>query len=136
LEYLEAFQMRDEIATPFHIQLMQLFKEYLIIGGMPAANVEWLNGKNLKGVNQVHHDLLSTYRDDFAKYSGRLPIKRLDEVMLAVPKYLGEKFFYTRVNPSIQTTSIKQSLDLLCRARICHKVISTFANGVPLGVEL
>lgn len=136
IEFLKMFDLKTVIPMVIHSQLMQHFKEYVIVGGMPAAVLEWINQRNFKGVNQIHHDLLATYRDDFAKYSGRLSTERLDEVMLAVPKYLGEKFVYTRVKPSIQISPIKQSLDLLCRARICHKVMGSSANGVPLGAEI
>jgi predicted AAA+ superfamily ATPase len=115
---------------------MNHFKEYLIIGGMPAAISSWKNKKSLKEVNQVHHDLMATYRDDIAKYRGRLAAERLEEVMLAVPKHLGEKFVYTRINPSAQISTIKHALDLLCKAKICHRVVGCAANGVPLAAEI
>ena len=63
---------------------------------MPAAVSSWINKKSLKEVNQVHHDLMATYSDDIAKYRGRVVTERLDEVMVAVPKFLGEKFVYTQ----------------------------------------
>jgi uncharacterized protein len=72
----------------------------------------------------------------FNKYHGRLPIARLEEVMMAIPFYLGKKFIYSKVNPTVQAGALKQSLDLLSKARVCHKVLSTAANGVPLGAEV
>ena len=134
--YLSAYQWGMEVPSAIHEQLMILFKEYVIVGGMPQAVVKWIAKRSLQEVSQVHHDIIATYRDDFAKYSGRMAIERLDEVLLAVPKYLGEKFVYTRVNPLISISAIKQSLDLLCKARICHKVWGCAANGIPLGAEI
>ena len=72
LDYLHAFQWGSEIQSIIHEQFMALFKEYLIIGGMPAAVARWVDKRSLNAVSQVHHDLMATYRDDIAKYRGRI----------------------------------------------------------------
>ena len=51
---------------------MMLFKEYLMVGGLPAAVASWIEKKSLETVGHIHYDLLATYRDDFSKYSGKL----------------------------------------------------------------
>jgi len=136
LDYLEAFQWNTEIPEALHERLMSLFKEYIIIGGMPAAVATWVIDRSLPKVNQVHRNLITTYRDDFAKYSGRIDKERLDEVLIAIPKFLGEKFIYSKVNPDVRYAMIKQAFDLLCKARICNRVTSSHANGIPLGAGL
>lgn len=133
--YLENYQWDREIPEAIHTQLMQYVKEYLIIGGMPAAVLNWATEKTLGLVNQIHFDLLSTYRDDFAKYSGRLTIGRLEDILNSVPRQLGSRFVYTRANADTQTAALKQALHLLAKARICHPVIATAANGLPLSAE-
>jgi predicted AAA+ superfamily ATPase len=125
-----------ELPEGLHQQLNSLFKEYLIIGGMPAAVSSWISNQVLTKVHQIHHDLLSTYRDDFAKYAGKIDIRKLDEVMLAVPRMLGEKFMYSRINPNITSVMGKQIIQLLNKAKICHSVMSCSANGIPLGAEI
>ncbi len=136
LDYLSSFQWEMQIPSAIHEQFTTLFKEYVAIGGMPAVVSKWIEKRSLNEVDQIHHDLLATYRDDFAKYSGRIAIERLDEVMMAVPRHLGEKFVYSKVNPSIQSGSVKHSLDLLCKARVCHRVHGCAANGLPLAAEI
>lgn len=86
-------------------------------------------------MNQIQHELIATYRDDFSKYSKRVPTERLDEVMLSVPKQLATKFVFTQVNPDVSVHSIKQAVSLLNKARISHCVINSSANGVPLGAD-
>lgn len=135
VSYLEQYTLTAEIPLAIHQKLMGYFKEYLIIGGMPAAVSNWINNRSFSDVNRVHLDLLATYRDDFAKYRGRLDQERLEEVMRAVPKLLGEKFVYSKVNSTVHTASVKQALNLLCKARLCHVVSGCSANGVPLGAE-
>lgn len=136
VHYLEAFQWNTEIPEALHTKLMSLFKEYIIVGGMPAAIASWMTHRSLPEVSQIHRNLITTYRDDFAKYSGRIDKERLDEVMTTTPKLLGEKFVYSKVNPDVQSPPIKQAFELLCKARVCHRVTSSHANGIPLGAGL
>lgn len=135
-DYIAAYDFKMDIPIAIHEQLLLLFKEYILIGGMPAAVMSWVTEHSFENVNQVHYDLLTTYRDDFAKYKGRVAIERLEEVMMAIPKMLGQKFVYSRVNPSISSVIIKPVVTLLNKARVCHRVWSCSANGVPLAAEI
>lgn len=134
--FLTNYKLGNNIPDIIHHQLMEFMQEYSIIGGMPAVLANWIENKNLLQTQQIQHDLLATYRDDFAKYAGKLTINRLDEVLLAVPRMLAEKFSYSRVNNQVQSASLKQALNLLLKARLCHKVESCYANGIPLGAEI
>jgi hypothetical protein len=133
--YLQNFDWNLNIPAAIHLQLMKAIKEYLIIGGMPAAVSAWAAEKKTDAVNQIHFDLLTTYRDDFSKYSGRLSIDRLEEIMSSVPRQLGKKFVYKNANGEVSSAPLKQALDLLSKARICHRIVATSANGLPLGAE-
>ncbi len=135
-DYLLNYGLQIKIPTAIHEQLTTFFKEYLLIGGMPAVILNWIQEHSLSRINQIQNDLLATYRDDFAKYKGRIAIERLDEVMMAIPRMLGEKFVFSRVNQAISSTTIKQVLDLLEKARLCSRVQSVAANGVPLRAEI
>ncbi len=133
--YLQNYDWNLNIPEAIHLQLMKAIKEYLIVGGMPAAVSNWAAEKAPDAVNQIHFDLLATYRDDFAKYSGRLTIDRLEDVMSSVPRQLGKKFVYKVANSEVNTTPLKQALDLLSKARVCHRIMATSSNGLPLGAE-
>lgn len=135
-EYLQKFTLNTIMPEIIHHQFWMLFKEYLLVGGLPAVVSSWITERSLAKVNQVQHDLLATYRDDFAKYRGRIAIERLDEVMLTIPKMISQKFVFSRVNSEVQIKTIKQVLDLLEKARLCHRVKSCSANGVPLAAEI
>jgi hypothetical protein len=134
--YLKIYNFNSHIPITIHEQLLSIFKEYLIVGGMPQAVNSWLINRSLASINQIHNDLIATYRDDFTKYYGRLSIDRLDEVFNSVPLFLGRKFIYSKVNSAVQHTAIKQALELLCKAKICHKTFGSAANGIPIGAEL
>jgi predicted AAA+ superfamily ATPase len=135
LKYIQEYQMIHEVPEAIHTQLLSLFKEYTIIGGLPAAVASWSKEKLLSKVSKIHHDLMTNYRDDFGKYRGRLSIERLEEVMISVPKQLGQKFTYQQANRNVHSTQLKQALHLLNKARISHQIMSSHGNGVPLAAE-
>jgi len=134
-DYVTKYQLTVNIPTIIHEQLLTLFKDYLVVGGLPAAVLQWVSTRSLYHVNQIQHDLIATYRDDFSKYKSRIAIERIEEVMIAVPKMLGQKFVFSQVNSSVQATGIKQALKLLEKAKILNRIISSAANGIPIGAE-
>src|SRR3990167_11548757 len=135
-EFLLVWQWGQSIPTPIHDQLMGYMKEYMMIGGMPEAVVSWQAQRSLDLIAQIHHALLATYRDDFAKYPGRISQERLDEILTTVPKLLSEKFVFSRANKDVSSETLKKALKLLCMARVCHKVCATHGNGIPLGADI
>ncbi len=135
-DYLQKIDFSHHVPQALHEQLLTQFREYLFVGGLPAAVSSWIKKRDWSMVNRVHQNLLTTYRDDFSKYHGRLDVARLDETLLSIPKMLGEKFIYSHVNSSVQSSSIKNALELLHKARLCHSVRCVNASGVPIAATI
>lgn len=140
LEYLRTItikpQQNEIISEPIHDLAMMLFKEYLFVGGLPAAVASWAERRSLIDIHEIHQNLLSTYRDDFSKYADRLPHARLEDVFMAIPRMLGKKFIYSHVNKEAHLQPLKQALELLLKAKLCNKVRASAGNGVPLAAEV
>ena len=122
-------------ALPVHEKLLKRFREYRLIGGMPAVVAEFVATGSLVNVTQVQQDLLATYRDDFHKYRSRISHERLDAVLQAIPLLLSKSFKFSHVNPDIPSASLKRALELLTQARLCSIIRATAANGIPLAAE-
>jgi len=135
-DFLKNYQLQDTIPQVLHEKLWELMREYIIVGGMPAVVTNWLEHRSLNQISQIQYELLATYRDDFAKYRGKIDPARLEETLNAIPRLIGKKFKYAAVNPQLQAISIKKDLELLCKARLCYKVQSSAANGIPLASEI
>ncbi|OGT36698.1 MAG: AAA family ATPase [Gammaproteobacteria bacterium RIFCSPHIGHO2_12_FULL_38_14] len=134
--FLHEYQLTEKIPDAIHQKLSAAFREYVIVGGMPAAVCAWIETQSLEKVSRVQNNLLLAYRDDFSKYAKRISVEHLEEIIMAVPKMLGKKFIYSRVNPNTKTETLKKSLNLLCKARVCYKIQATAANGLPLLSEV
>src|SRR3990167_1065307 len=135
-DYLQTINFSHKVPLALHKQLLTQFREYLFVGGLPAAVSNWITKRDWSSINRIHQNVLTTYRDDFSKYHGRLEVARLEETLLSVPKMLGEKFIYSHVNSSVQSSSIKNALELLHKARLCHSVRCVNASGVPIAATV
>lgn len=136
IELIQTYEWPQEIPSTIHDELMRLFKEYVYVGGLPAAVASWSETRSFEKIREVHSDLLGTYRADFSKYSARLSPEVLNDVIDSIPLSLGHKFVYSHVETDASLPKIKTSLNLLHRARVAHKVKCTAANGLPLGAEV
>jgi predicted AAA+ superfamily ATPase len=123
------------ITEPLHARILDRFREYILVGGMPEAVETYRQDRSLLDCSRVHQDLLATFRDDFAKYAGSVHRDRLIKILEAVPRMIGRKFVYTRVDRDERAAALRQAVDLLCRARVCHRVEVTHATGVPLAAD-
>ncbi|MBP6985695.1 MAG: ATP-binding protein [Alphaproteobacteria bacterium] len=137
-DYLTNFQFSEgnEVPKLIHDQVLTHFKEYVLVGGMPAVVSNWVEEQSLANAHQIQNDLLATYRDDFTKYGKRIASDKLDEILMSVPQRIGQKYIYSKVNSAINSQTVKQTLSLFNKARICHRVSGCSANGVPLSSEI
>jgi len=132
---LNETRLETPIPSTLHEKCIDLYFEYSRIGGMPEVVSEWYALKDPASCVKVQQDLLAILMDDFNKYSNRINTDLLTDVLYSVPRQLGGKFITARVNESSRSLDIKKALDMLRKARICHTIFHTSANGVPLGAE-
>lgn len=117
---------------PQHQLALRRFRQWLIVGGMPAVVEQYRREQSILEVASLQRDLMATLRDDFAKYAGRVPHARLTKVLASVAQQLGSKFVYGRVDREERAAALRQAVELLCHARVCHKVLRSSAQGLPL----
>lgn len=133
-EFLYAYHW-EVIPAMIHQQCLEYLQEYTLIGGLPAAVLTWIEEKSWVAVNEVHHNILMTYRDDFARYKGRFDMTLFDTVFSYIPKAVGEKIIYRQISQNYQAASIKKVIQLMAKSRVIHIIHATAGNGVPLAAE-
>ncbi|NLB68560.1 MAG: ATP-binding protein [Lentisphaerae bacterium] len=118
----------------FHDKSLELLRQFLLVGGMPKSVATYIRARDMLEVMQIIDDLVISFQADFAKYKRRIPSLLLREVFESVAAQAGGKFVFTKAaNTTIY--SVKQAVSLLTMAGLVLPVISTAANGVPLGAE-
>lgn len=65
----ECFAQQAAVPAPAHALLMELFRYYLVVGGMPAAVARFAETRDLAQVLRIQRDILKLYRQDIARYA-------------------------------------------------------------------
>jgi predicted AAA+ superfamily ATPase len=119
-----------------HSRLLELARNYALVGGMPAAVADWVEHRSFTRTAEIHRDLLQTIRDDFAKYKRGVHTTRVARVFAALPRLVGRKFQPSQVDAEEKTLPIKDAFHMLALARVVTPVKRSAANGIPLAAEV
>lgn len=65
---LAVLSQKAEYTVAFHEQLMHLFNQYTIVGGMPEAVQQYAETQDVIGIEDVYETLVQVYKDDSEKY--------------------------------------------------------------------
>lgn len=74
------FALRQAMPDAIHTKLLDLFRKYLLVGGLPDAVNEFVNTKNIASVREIHKAVHHLYGVDAARYEEthqRLKIQRI-----------------------------------------------------------
>ena len=70
--------------------LRRNFREYLVLGGMPAVVWSFIRQKNFSGTLALQKQLLLDYEEDITKYAGGLDKGKILNVYRKIPVFLGK----------------------------------------------
>ncbi|MCR5769147.1 MAG: AAA family ATPase [Lachnospiraceae bacterium] len=89
MEYIaDCYDRHQTLDQKQHVKAMHLFKEYLLVGGMPRALVKFAsNGRDFAAADEEKRDILDLYRDDIKKAARRYH-SRVSAIFENIPAYL------------------------------------------------
>lgn len=89
LEYVEeCYKKKQPLEQKMHSKAMHLFKEYMLVGGMPQAIVAFArSGRDFAAADIEKRDILGLYRDDIKKAAKKYN-SRVSALFENIPAYL------------------------------------------------
>ena len=131
--------IRDSYAdfTPFslHETAMDLYKTYLLVGGMPRVVSEYVDAKDFDFVISAQKALNDAYIADMAKYAAPQETTRIMAAWASVPAQLAKenhKFQYKVIKTGARAYEFETSLDWLNTAGIINKCVRVSEGKMPL----
>lgn len=80
-EMRRKFEAKEALNESLHMKVMDYFRKYLLVGGMPSAVNTYLSEHNMVSVRNIHRDISLLYKNDAAKYESeslrKLKIQRI-----------------------------------------------------------
>ena len=119
----------------FHEKLIEYFRIYLWVGGMPEAVLAWIKTHNFNQCSHIQEDIILTYEDDFSKYKKRVSPDLLRTTLHGICHQPGEKITFKQISADYRSSQIREAVRLLTLAGLVIPVIATSGNGIPLDAE-
>jgi len=133
--YLEEVRNNLEIDELLHQKCLEYYRQYMLIGGMPAVVSRWVKNKKVEGCLREQADIITSYLDDFYKYHKNVNVDTLHKTFYSIVYQLGNNFSYANVDRMLKQPEIKKASEMLEKAGLVHRVQTSSANGIPLGAQ-
>lgn len=65
----QCFETKTPLGAALHRKIMNDFRQYILVGGMPQSVLAYTNGKNFEAADVAKRRILKLYRDDVAKFA-------------------------------------------------------------------
>lgn len=100
IQYLrDCFLKRKSLDETTHNMIMNLFKRYLLVGGMPQAVQNFVDSRNLVTVRKIQDDIHTLYEADAGKYDidHRLKIERIYSMIPSAMENRKKRIIYREI---------------------------------------
>ena len=130
----EAFKAEREIDSIIHRKLMELFRLYLIVGGMPAVVQTYLDTNDIKKVVNKQREILSMYVEDISQYdiNNKLYIKDIFNLIPAELNNPNKRFILKNLNENAKFSRLEDSFIWIREAGIAIGVYNIEEPKLPL----
>lgn len=115
--------------------MFESFKEYMIIGGMPAIVKRFVENKNYSGTLQMQEQIQKDYEEDITKYANGLDQGKILNVYRKIPAFLGnenKKFQVSKIEKGARSREYIGTIDWLNNAGIINVCYCLDQVALPL----
>ena len=130
----QAFYSRKPLGEDIHRQIMQSFRTYMAVGGMPQAVAAFVEGKSYEQIDFVKRNILSLYEEDLKKYDDDNR-EKVSVVFKTIPEQLSNHnahFKLSLVDKSARYERYMQSIDFLAESMMGNACINVTKPEIAL----
>ena len=122
--FLEMVNKEDELKI-FADKFETLFREYLVVGGMPEAVENWVTNRDYGEVDRIQNMILLAYLDDVSKHTDTTTATRIHQVWNSLPAQFAkrnEKFMFNVIKEGARAREFELAIQWLVDCKIVRKV--------------
>ena len=130
-----AYKFQTAVDAVIHTKIMEMFRLYLIIGGMPAAVEKYRDTGNIDEVIEEHLAIIEQYKLDFTQYEEENRKLLITHIYELIPAELNEKnkrFMIADIRKNLRYERISDSFVWLWKAGVALSVFNSTEPTVPL----
>ncbi len=129
------FQSFDPMPDPLHRRLLELYRTYLVVGGMPGVVAEFVRSHSLLAASEIQERILNDYTADTGKYATPIETVKIRACFRSIPVQLAKenaKFQYKVVQRGGTATIFGSAIDWLEQAGIALKCQRIDSGLLPI----
>lgn len=130
----DCFEKQVSLGQALHRKTMDLFRLYMVVGGMPQAVLRYIEMKDFRKVEAVKRQILTLYRNDIHKYADNAESKVtsvFDEIPGQLQKH-EKKFRLSAISTNARMRDYDDTFFWLDDARIVNCCYNTSEPSVGL----
>ena len=131
-----SFDKHLPMGQALHRKAMTLFRQYIIVGGMPQAVQTYLDTKNFEETDMIKRDILTLYRQDIVKHAKGYE-RKVEAVFDEIPEQLSKhekKFVLSSLGNGTKFRDYESSFLWLEDSMICN--ICYNSTEPSIGIKL
>ncbi len=135
VEFVNSINTIENIPEPIHKQLLEFFRLYMYIGGMPEAVDHYQNTNNLPGIREIQKAIIKNYELDFARHAPPNLIQKITLLWNAIPNQLAKenrKFVFSLLREGARAREYETAIQWLIDAGLIYRCINLTTPGLPL----
>ena len=129
------FQTDTPLPSALHDAALQLYRQYLIVGGMPECVMQYANTKDFLLIRHLQDTILASYLNDMSKYNNLNEIKKTrlayDNITVQLSKP-NTRFQYKLVKKGARASEFENAIEWLMLSGIVSKVYRVEQIKKPL----
>lgn len=131
----ESFATNTPLPSALHDAAMQLYRQYLIVGGMPECVMQFVETKDYILVRHTQDTILTSYLNDMSKYNTLNEIKKTrlayDNITVQLSKK-STRFQYKLIKKGGRASEFENAIEWLCLSGIVSQVYRAEQIKKPL----
>ena len=131
----QSFQTDTPMPSALHDAAMQLYRQYLVVGGMPECVMQFAETKDYILVRHTQDTILASYLNDMSKYNNLNEIKKTrltyDNVTVQLSKK-NTRFQYKLLKKGGRASEFENAIEWLCLSGIVSQVYRVEQIKKPL----
>lgn len=129
-----AWTNKTAVDELIHSKMMELFRLYLVVGGMPAAVSKYIQSNNLMQVMTEQHNILQLYKRDISQYdpNNKLYIEDIFNLIAPELNAKNKRFILKRLNENAKFERYQNSFLWLKNAGVAIPTYNIEEPKTPL----
>lgn len=120
-----------------HNKLLEAFRSYLVVGGMPEAVNSYISDGDYNKVLKIHLNIIEQYKNDFTKYEKEKKLKLIKTYEM-IPSELADKnkrYVFSNLDPNLKFDRYENSFNWLIDSGVSLPVYNVSEPRLPIEIN-